>query len=269
MILYNIIKIGGENMYNELLKIGPVTIYGYGLMIALGVLVAYQLVAYRAANRQLELSHVYSLTAWCLVGGFIGAKLLYWMTQIPNIINDPKILLNFSDGFVVYGGIISGIGVGLVYCRIKKINFLKHLDLFVPSVALAQGFGRIGCLLAGCCYGKETHGWFAITFHHSELAPNDIALVPTQIMESVFNFALCLMLILLAKKVNKAGVVAATYLILYSLGRFIIEFYRGDMIRGQVGLFSTSQLISLIVVLATSLVLFLFRHQNQLTGKNV
>lgn len=256
-------------MYNELFKIGPVTIYGYGLMIALGVLLAYRLVAYRGTSRQFELSHVYSLTAWSLVGGFIGAKLLYWMTQIPNIMSNPAILLNFSDGFVVYGGIISGIGVGLVYCRIKKINFLKHLDLFVPSVALAQGFGRIGCLLAGCCYGKETHGWFAITFHHSEIAPNDVALVPTQIMESVFNFGLCLVLIVLAKKVNKAGLVAAAYLILYSLGRFVIEFYRGDMIRGQVGLFSTSQLISLMVVLATSLVVFLFRYQNQLAGKNV
>lgn len=256
-------------MHNELFKIGPITIYGYGLMIALGVLLAYRLVDYRAAKRQLELSHVFSLTIWGLVGGFAGAKLLYWMTEISNIINNPSILLNLSNGFVVYGGIIGGIGAGLVYCRIKKIHFLKHLDLFVPSLALAQGFGRIGCLLAGCCYGEEAHGWFGITFQHSELAPNDVSLVPTQIMESVFSFALCLVLILLAKRTNKDGLVAAAYLILYSLGRFVIEFYRGDIIRGQVGLLSTSQFIALIVVLATSLVVFLSSYHNRLTSKNV
>ncbi|WP_366295339.1 prolipoprotein diacylglyceryl transferase [Paenibacillus sp. AN1007] len=256
-------------MYNELLKLGPITIYGYGLMIALGVILAYQLVVYRAEKRQFDLSHVFALTIWSLVGGFIGAKLVYWMTQIENIISNPRILLNFSDGFVVYGGIISGIIVGLIYCRVKKIKFLKHLDLFVPSVALAQGCGRIGCLLAGCCYGEETHGWFGITFHHSDIAPNDVELVPTQIMESVFNFGLCLFLILLAKRTNKVGLVSAAYLILYSLGRFVIEFYRGDIIRGQVGVFSTSQFIALMVVLVTSLIVFLSRYQSRLTGKNV
>lgn len=188
------------------------------------------------------------------------------MIEIQNIMSNPGILLNLSSGFVVYGGIIGGIAAGLVYCRIKKINFLKHLDLFVPSLALAQGFGRIGCLLAGCCYGEEAHGWFGITFHHSDNAPNDVALVPTQIMESMFSFGLCLVLILLAKRINKDGLVAAAYLILYSLGRFVIEFYRGDIIRGQIGLLSTSQFIALMVVIATSLVLFLSRYQNRLTG---
>ncbi|WP_433943579.1 prolipoprotein diacylglyceryl transferase [Paenibacillus sp. SN-8-1] len=256
-------------MYNELFKIGPVTIYGYGLMIAIGVLLAYQLVEYRGRKRQFNLSHVFSLTGWSLAGGFIGAKLLYWITQFQNIKSDPGILLNLSNGFVVYGGIIGGIGAGLVYCRIKRINFLKHLDLFLPSVALAQGFGRIGCLLAGCCYGEETHGWFGITFHHSELAPNGVELIPTQIMESVFSFALCLVLILLSKRTQKDGLVAAAYLILYSLGRFVIEFYRGDIIRGQIGVLSTSQFIALMLVLVTCLVVVFSRYQNRLTGKKV
>ncbi|WP_422658119.1 prolipoprotein diacylglyceryl transferase [Paenibacillus sp. EC2-1] len=256
-------------MHNELFKIGPVIIYGYGLMIALGVLLAYRLVVYRATNRKFELPHIFSLTVWGLVGGFAGAKLLYWMTQVPDIMNNPGILLDFSNGFVVYGGIIGGIGAGLVYCRIKKINFLKHLDLFLPSVALAQGFGRIGCLLAGCCYGEETHGWFGITFHNSEIAPNGVKLVPTQIMESMLSFGICLILILLANRAKKNGLVAATYLILYSLGRFIIEFYRGDVIRGQIGFLSTSQFIALMVVLVTGLVVFLSQYQNRLTGKKV
>lgn len=255
-------------MHNELFKIGPVTIYGYGLMIALGIFFAYRLVAYRAANRRLDLSHVFSLTAWGLAGGFIGAKLLYWITQFQNIISNPSSLLNLSEGFVVYGGIIGGILAGFIYCKKNKINFLQHLDLFVPSIALAQGFGRIGCLLAGCCYGEETDSWFGITFHHSEIAPNDVALVPTQIMESIFSFGLCGILLLLAKRTKKAGLVACVYLILYSLVRFVIEFYRGDIIRGQVGLLTTSQLIALIVILLTSVIVFLSRYQHGLTRKN-
>ncbi|WP_127533994.1 prolipoprotein diacylglyceryl transferase [Paenibacillus kobensis] len=253
-------------MHNELFKIGPVTIYGYGLMIALGIFFAYRLVAYRASNRQFPLSHVASLSGWCLAGGFAGAKLLFWLTQMHNIVNDPSLLLNFAEGFVVYGGIIGGIGAGFLYCKIHKIKFLKHLDLFVPSIALAQGFGRIGCLLAGCCYGEETSSWFGITFHDSAIAPNGVALVPTQMIESVFSFSLCFLLLYVAKRTTKAGLVAALYLILYGLGRFVIEFYRGDLIRGEVGLFTTSQLIALLVVALTSLAVVLSRYQKRLVA---
>ncbi|RKN64456.1 prolipoprotein diacylglyceryl transferase [Paenibacillus ginsengarvi] len=241
-------------MHNELVSIGPVTIYGYGMMIALGILVAYKMVLYRAATEQIEQSHISSLTFLSLLGGFAGAKLLYWITQINKIVNDPGIVLNVSEGFVIYGGIIGGILAGYAYCRKKKINFFQHLDLFIPSIALAQGFGRIGCLLAGCCYGEETQSWFGITFHHSEFAPNDVKLVPTQIMESLLNFSLFFALIYVAKKYRPhPGGIAGLYLVMYSLGRFGIEFFRGDLIRGQFGGLATSQWIAIGVVLVTSL----------------
>ena len=93
-----------------------------------------------------------------------------------------------SDGFVVYGGIIGGIFAGWLYCRIKKLKFLAYFDLMMPSIALAQGFGRIGCFLAGCCYGKETSGPLAVTFTSSDFAPNNIPLIPTQIYSSILDF---------------------------------------------------------------------------------
>ena len=110
---------GNEIMYNELIRIGPVTIYGYGLMIAIGILIAYKVVVYRAASRQVELSHVSSLTFWSLLGGLAGAKLLFWITQMNNIIHDPSMVLNFSEGFVVYGGIIGGLGLVMSIVRRK------------------------------------------------------------------------------------------------------------------------------------------------------
>jgi phosphatidylglycerol:prolipoprotein diacylglycerol transferase len=236
-------------------------------MIAIGILAAYQVLVTRAANRKLERSHISSITIWAVLGGFISAKLLYWITQGKNILKHPEIIWNLSSGFVVYGGILGGIFTGYIYCKKKGLNFLQQLDLFVPSIALAQGFGRIGCLLAGCCYGEETHGWFGIIFHESELAPNGIKLIPTQILESVFSFALFFVLIILAKKQRSNGFIASLYLLLYSLGRFIIEFYRGDIIRGSIGILSTSQFISLLVFVATCLIMLVksyqaMRHRN-------
>ena len=142
-------------MKNELLTIGSFTVYGYGFMIAVGILAAWITIDFRAARQKLDRDCVFYLIIWCLVGGICGAKLLYWITEWKSILQNPDFLLDsIADGFVVYGGIIGGILAGWLYCRHKKISFLKYFDLAVPSVALAQGFGRIGCLLAGCCYGN-------------------------------------------------------------------------------------------------------------------
>ena len=99
-----------------------------------------------------------------IVGGIIGAKLLYYIVEFPSILADPSILLNFGEGFVVYGGLIAGFLSPLIYTRIKKLSFLPYIDCAVPGVAFAQGCGRIGCFLAGCCYGKETSAWYGVTF---------------------------------------------------------------------------------------------------------
>lgn len=235
-------------MKNELLTIGPITIYGYGLMIALGILAAYLLAERRAAKYSIKPDSIFSLTIWCAGLGLVGAKLLYIITQLDKYIANPKLLLNIADGFVVYGGIIGGIIAGIVYCRIKKQNFLDTFDLVVPSIALAQGIGRIGCFLAGCCYGCETDSAFSITFHNSQYAPNDVALVPTQLISSGLNLIHFAVLMFIASKTKKRGVVGCCYLIFYSIGRFILEFYRGDLIRGSVGKLSTSQFISIFLV---------------------
>ena len=128
----------------------------------------------------------------------------------------------------------------------------------MPAVAMAQGFGRIGCLLAGCCYGIELDpaNPIGIVFHNSAYAPNDVALLPTQIISSVLDFANCFVLLALSKKLKTDGQVASCYLIFYSIGRFVLEYFRGDLIRGNVGEFSTSQFISLFICLIGLVLLF-------------
>ena len=154
----------------------------------------------------MQYEHIFYLVIWCLVGGMLCSKLLFWITEWKELVRNPGFVLDtIGDGFVVYGGIIGGVLAGWLYCRIKKLNFLAYFDLVIPSVALAQGFGRIGCLLAGCCYGRETDSAFSITFHDSEFAPNNLALVPTQIYSSVLDFLNFAVLLAIAKRKKTDG----------------------------------------------------------------
>lgn len=239
---------------NEILQIPffgkTITVYGYGLMIAIGVIVAYTVGEYRAKKRNLDADSLFWITISCLIGGIAGAKILFYIVEIKAIIENPKILLDITHGFVVYGGIIGGIGVGYLFCKIKKLEFLKYFDLVMPSIAIAQGFGRVGCMFAGCCYGRETDSWFHVIYQTSDFAPNGVALIPTQLIMALLNFAHFFILAFLAKKVLKAdGQVAGCYLVFYSIGRFFLEYLRNDP-RGEVKMLSTSQFISLFIFAA-------------------
>ena len=236
-------------MKNELLRIGPLTIYGYGFMIAIGVLAAWLVVEQRSRKLQLASEHIFYLVIWCVLGGFASAKILFWITEWKEMLRNPLGMLS-SDGFVVYGGIIGGILAGWIYCKVKKLNFLTYFDLVMPSIALAQGFGRIGCFLAGCCYGKEAYGRLSVIFTDSDYAPNNIPLIPTQIYSSILDFLHFFLLLYIARHKKAEGEVAACYLIFYSVGRFILEFFRGDLERGSIGVLSTSQFISIFTGVA-------------------
>ncbi|MDD6492260.1 MAG: prolipoprotein diacylglyceryl transferase [Firmicutes bacterium] len=254
-------------MHNELFSIGPVTIYGYGLMIAIGIFAAYFSTEYLAKKKKLDPDPVFNILIVGVLSGLLGAKLLYYITILKDIIANPKLLLQFSDGFVVYGGIIAGIAAAAIYCHIKKLPFLRYLDCAAPSIALAQAFGRIGCFLAGCCYGVEMDSPISITFTHSEFAPNNVPLFPSQLVSSAFDFLNFVLLAFLLGHNKKPGKIGAFYLIFYSIGRFIIEFFRGDMGRGSVGTLSTSQFISIFVALAgISMVIALIRPKQHRTA---
>ncbi len=244
-------------MKNELLTIGPFTIHGYGLMISIGIISAYLTAEYRAKLKGLKHELIFNMTILCAFGGILGAKLLYLITQIKSIISDPSILLNVTEGFVVYGGILGGILAGYLFCRKHKLDFLTYFDLTMPSIALAQGFGRIGCTLAGCCYGIETKSPLSIVFHNSNYAPNGIHLIPTQPISSALDFLNFIALLLISRKTKASGQVAGFYLVFYSAGRFIIEFFRGDLERGNIGSISTSQFISIFLFIAGLAVILL------------
>ena len=248
-------------MKTDLFHIGKFVIHGYGLMIGIGFVLALLVGEYRAKKMGMKEEALIDIAIIAGVSGFLGAKLLYIIVSFKDFIKDPIGVLG-SSGFVVYGGLIAGVLCNLIYVKIKKLSFLEYFDLVMPEIALAQGFGRIGCFLAGCCYGKETDSILAITFHESEFAPNNVPLIPTEIYSSLLDFVHFGVLLFIAGRKKKDGQVAACYLLFYSIGRFILEFFRGDLIRGSVGVLSTSQFISLFIGVAGILILILRSREN-------
>lgn len=233
-------------MFNDI-HIGPITFHMYGLMIAIGFVAALYVAIYRGKKKGLSEDIFYGIFYCAIIGGALGSRILYYIVEIPHIINDTSILWNFKVGYVVYGGIIGGILASYIYCRVKKVYFLEYFDLVMPEVSLAQGFGRLGCFFAGCCYGRPTDAWYGITFTHSQMAPNGVSLIPTQLISSAADFIFAAVLMFYASKSPKKGRVASMYMVLYGIGRFSIEFLRNDY-RGSVGILSTSQFISIAVV---------------------
>lgn len=241
-------------MYNEILTIGPVTIHGYGLMIGIGVMVALLMGDYRAKKKGLNGDLIYGLTVTTVILGFLAARILFIITEWSGFVKNPMAFITGS-GFVVYGGIIGGILTIFGYCKWKKMDFLAYLDLMIPSVAIAQGFGRIGCFLAGCCYGKETDSILGVTFTNSHYAPNHVKLLPSQLFMSAGDFVLGAVLLWYASRNPSKGKISMLYLMLYSIGRFLVEFTRNDN-RGAVGALSTSQFIGVFVFAAGAILYF-------------
>lgn len=249
-------------MKNDLFSIGNFTIHGYGLMIALGFLLCVIMGMYRAKRLKLNPEAILDIALIGLVVGFAGAKLLYIIVEFPTFLKDPMRVVG-SEGFVVYGGIIAGVLSAIVYCRRKKLVFLDYFDLAAPSIALAQGVGRIGCLLAGCCYGRETTCPIGIVFPEGSLAPAGVKLIPTQILSSAGDLLIVVILLLFHKRAKHRGDVGALYMMLYGVGRFVIEFFRFDD-RGGVGVLSTSQLISVFIVIGAVLLFMSNRRRGTL-----
>lgn len=235
----------------------------YGVLGFIGISVAICFgVFYFSKFYNIKREDIFYCSMFALIGIGIGAKLLYILTIMPEIIQNfdnldfktliPRIL---QGGFVFYGGLIGGILGILVYSKVFKISFEKLSMILIPTVPIFHVIGRIGCLCAGCCYGKEYHGFGNIIFYNTQHAPLGVPLFPMQIVESICNLIIFIIILATYNKYKGTYKTIALYFVLYSIVRFTLEFYRGDTVRGVILGLSTSQWIS-IVVFAIGIILF-------------
>src|SRR5881409_2868651 len=259
-------------MYPKLLElrsipiVGQLTLYTYGVLLAAAYLLGLKLAMVRAKSRGLDEARVLDLGIYIIISALIGAKLLLLVTDFQTFKNDPRELLTLArSGGVFYGGLILAVVVALWYIRRKGLPLWTTCDVFAPGIALGHVVGRFGCLFAGCCFGKPTTKPWGITFTDPFAAANvgtplGVPLHPTQIYEAGAEFLILVLLLTTERRGRPfAGRTFWLYMLLYAMSRFVIEFYRGDE-RGTVGMFSTSQFISLLLApLAIFMLVYLSR----------
>ncbi|HEY1910082.1 MAG TPA: prolipoprotein diacylglyceryl transferase [Vicinamibacterales bacterium] len=253
-------------MYPKLFDLGPLTVYTYGVLLAAAYLLGLKLAMVRAAKRGLDANRVLDLGIYIIISALIGAKLLLLITDFRAYMANPRELLTIvRSGGVFYGGLILAVVVALIYIRRIGLPLWTTCDVFAPGIALGHVVGRFGCLFAGCCYGRPTTMPWGITFTNRFALENvgtplNVPLHPTQIYEAGAEFLILMILLLTERKGRPfAGRTFWIYMLLYAISRFIIEFFRGDE-RGNVGMFSTSQFISLLLApLAVVMLAYLSR----------
>ena len=241
-------------MHPILFEIGRFPVYTYGVLLAAAYLMGLQFALVRARTRGLDPNRVMDLGIWIIISALAGAKLLLLIVDFDTYRNTPGELVGLlRSGGVFYGGLIAAVVVALWYLRRHKMPTWTVTDVFAPGIALGHVVGRMGCLFAGCCFGRATTVPWAITFHNAYAAQNsgtplNVPLHPTQLYEAGAELVILLGLLATEKKGRPfPGRTFWSYMLLYGISRFIIELYRGDT-RGTVGMFSTSQFLSLIIV---------------------
>ena len=217
-------------MYPILIEFGFFKIFTYGLLVATGFLVAILLASSRAEKEGLDSQKVLDLCFYVMVSALLGARLLYVVVEYRYFLAFPlEIFMFWKGGLVFYGGLILGVLISLLYLKRNQMPMWKTADLLAPSIALGQSIGRWGCFFAGCCYGKKTDVAWGITFTDPRsLAPLEISLHPTQVYLSLNAVFIFIFLMWLCKRKVFDGQILWSYGILYSIGRFLIEYFRGD-----------------------------------------
>ena len=240
--------------------VGPIPIRMYGLMIGIGFLLAMYLASRRAKKEGVDPDRILDMGVYLLLAAIVGSRFLYVLTTLQEFTAHPlDAFAIWKGGLVFYGGLLAAVPVGIWYVRKHNLPVWKTADIMAPYIALGHAFGRLGCFFAGCCYGSLCSGPICVTYRDSHsLAPLGVPLFPTQLMESGGEFLIFSVLILLRRSKKYDGQLFWFYPLFYSVLRFIIEFFRGDAIRGLYfgGLVSTSQVIAVFMFVLSLVMLW-------------
>jgi phosphatidylglycerol:prolipoprotein diacylglycerol transferase len=259
-------------MHPILFEIGNWPVYSYGVLLAAAYLAGLQLAVIRARKSGLDGARVMDLGIYLIIAALVGAKLMLVVVDFDHFRNQPGELLSLvRAGGVYYGGLIFAFVVGLWLVRRYKLPVWKAADAYAPGIALGHVIGRLGCLLAGCCFGKPTDLPWGLTFTSPVAAANvgtplGIPLHPTQLYDAGAELLILAFLLIFEKRGRPfAGRTFWLYMLLYAISRFIVEMFRGDDRGGMLGL-STSQVVSLLVVPAAIVMLMRLSRTGRATA---
>jgi phosphatidylglycerol:prolipoprotein diacylglycerol transferase len=257
-------------MHPILFEVGNWPVYSYGVLLALAYLAGLQLAVVRARRAGLDGARVMDLGIYLIIAALVGAKVMLIAVDFDYFRRQPRELLSLVRAAgVFYGGLLAAFAVAVVLIRRYKLPLWTTTDVFAPGIALGHVIGRLGCLLAGCCYGRATTLPWGITFTDPAAAENvgtplGTPLHPTQLYEAGAELLILVFLLATERRGRTfPGRTFWAYLFLYAISRFVIEFYRGDD-RGMVMIVSTSQAVSLVV--APIALAMLIRLRGRSTG---
>ena len=256
------------------------TIHAYMIMSLIGILACLFYIIQKAKKEKKDDYNYIIVVLFGALGACIGGHLLYAIVNYKLIlsffnnldkITDLKILfqclVEIFGGNVFYGGLIGGIISAYITMKIKKMNIEKTNNFLTPIIPLFHFFGRLGCFLSGCCYGIESKIGFTYKYSLVESA-NNVNRFPIQLVESFYNLIIFIIISILYKKKKMQGKLLYLYLLMYSVGRFIFEFFRGDSYRGFILGLSTSQFISIILFVISMIFILRKEVQNGKQGRN-
>lgn len=234
-----------------------ITLFGYrlpsyGICFSAGMALAVVTAVLLSKKRDIQRYDVVYAAVIAGIGGLIGAKLLFILINLPLIIGGQITLYDaFQGGFVFYGGLIGGMLGLFIYVKGYKLDVAEFFDLFATAVPLGHAVGRIGCFLGGCCYGMEYDGPLHCVYTQNiGNTPVGVPLLPIQLIEAALLLCLFVGMLILYNRKPQKGIQTAVYGLVYSIMRFILEFFRGDAERGGLFGISTSQIISLLLAVA-------------------
>lgn len=259
-----IIIFGKEITINPIaIQLGSINIYWYGIIIALSFLLAFFLLERRTEKRKdsfgIKFDDIYDYSFGAIIFGFICARIYYVLFKLDYYLKNPlEIFEIWNGGIAIYGGIIGAVLYGIYFCKKRKIKFFNLADLLVPYLALAQSMGRWGNFINREAYGVETNLPWKMGIYIEELQ-NYIYVHPTFLYESIITFSIFIILIKISKKRKFEGQIFYLYMILYGLGRALIEGLRIDSL--MMANFRISQVLSVIIVVLFSIIYYLQRNR--------
>ena len=261
-------------MHPELVRLGPLTINWYGIMLALAFLLGIWTAGRRAPLTGTARENIVDAGLWLILGGIVGARTFYVISYWDTLVTNPlfpqapwtEIFMVQRGGLVYYGGLIGASLACIAFVSRRRLPLWKLADIFAPSIALGYGLGRIGCLLRGCCYGRTCGLPWAIHFSPDHETGGQLV-HPTQIYESLLSLGFYFALALLYRRKRFDGQIFATYLMGYAMLRSFVETFRGVYSAAHLhGGWTPAQLVSIGVFAAGAVLFWRLRPRVQKRG---